>query len=64
MTGKRNQNNGGQNTYGNNTDINLFTNIQYDEMKAFVTESFNCALLDLGCTKSVEKLGITFIKKI
>ena len=34
MTWQKNQNNGGQkNTNGNNTYINLFTNIQYDEMK-------------------------------
>ena len=44
---------GGQNANGNDTDINLFTNIQYDEMKALVRESYYCALLDSGCTQTV-----------
>ena len=38
---------------GNDTSINLFTNIQYDEMNVLVSESFHCALLDSGCTQTV-----------
>ena len=53
MTWQRSQNNGGQkNANGNNTDINLFTNIQYDELKVLVGESFYCVLVDSGCTQT------------
>lgn len=54
MTGQKNQNIVRQkNISGNDTDINLFTNIQYDEMNILVSESFHCALLDSGCTQSL-----------
>ena len=52
--GQKNQNIKWQKiTIGNDTGINLFTNIQYDEMKVLVSESFHCALLDSGCTQTV-----------
>ena len=53
MTGQKNQNIVRQkNISGNDTDINLFTSIQYDEMKALVSESFYPALLNSGCKQT------------
>ena len=53
MTRQWSQNNGGRkNANGNNTDISLFTNIQYDELQVLVGESFYCVLVDSGCTQT------------
>ena len=52
--GQKNQNIKQQKiTTGKDTSINLFSNIQYDEMNVLVSESFHCALLVSGCTQSL-----------